>query len=166
MRAIAACQFTLSRFEVWRRAVAVFAGAVVLALLLWFVGQPVAPPWFMAVALGLVAMAALVLAASLLRTRPVSLRWDGREWHVCPAESARQAPAEHEQAGSLMVALDLGTWMLLQFVPHVSGQGSRATWLPVQRSGLEPQWHTLRCAVYSPRPAPDAAQDPGAAADL
>ena len=45
MRAIAACQFTLSRFEVWRRTVAVFAGAVLLALLLWFIGRPVALPW-------------------------------------------------------------------------------------------------------------------------
>ena len=160
MRAIAACQFTLSRFELWRCTIAVFANSVVLVLLAWFVGQPVALPWPAAAALGLVALVALLLAASLLRTRPFRLRWDGREWHVGPASST----GHESMAGELFVALDLGSWMLLRFQPH--GRRPRTTWLPVQRSGLEPQWHTLRCAVYSPRPAPDAVQHPGAAADL
>ena len=30
-------------------------------------------------------------------------------------------------------------------------EGCRVTWLPVQRRGLESQWHALRCAVYSAR---------------
>jgi hypothetical protein len=162
MRAIAACQFTLSRFELWRRTIAVFAGSVMLVLLAWFVGQPVALPWPAAVALGLVALAALLVASSLLHTRPCRLRWDGREWHVGPAGSA----GHESTTGELLVALDLGSWMLLRFQPRDPGHRFGATWLPVQRSGLEPQWHVLRCAVYSARPAPDAAQDPGAAADL
>ena len=162
MRAIAACQFTLSRFEVWRRTIAVLASSVVLALLAWFVGQAVALPWPVVAALCLLALVALLLAASLLRTRPFRLRWDGREWHGGQASSA----GHESMAGELLVALDLGSWMLLRFQPHDFGHRLRATWLPVQRSGLEPQWHALRCAVYSPRPAPDAAQDPGAAADL
>jgi hypothetical protein len=40
--------------------------------------------------------------------------------------------------------------MLLRFTPDAP---ARMTWLPVQRRGLEAQWHALRCAVYSPRPA-------------
>jgi hypothetical protein len=30
----------------------------------------------------------------------------------------------------------------------------RATWLPVQRRGIERQWHALRCSVHSPHAAP------------
>jgi hypothetical protein len=39
--------------------------------------------------------------------------------------------------------------MLLNFTPDAA---ARTSWLPVQRLGLETQWHALRCAVYSPRP--------------
>ncbi len=162
MRAIAACQFTLSRFEAWRRTVVVFTGGVLLALLFWFTSQPVALHWTVAAGIGLVALAALGLGASLLRAEAVSLRWDGHDWHFGSARAAGHEP----QMGVLSVSVDLGSWMLLRFRPHGPGRWPRATWLPVQRSGLEPQWHTLRCAVYSPRPARDAAQDAGAAADL
>ena len=56
--------------------------------------------------------------------------------------------------------------MLLQFRAHDRSHSPRMIWLPVQRRGLEPQWHGLRCAVYSPRPARDVARDAGVAADL
>ena len=180
MRAIAACQFILSRFEAWRWAVALFTGCVVVGLTLWFTIRPVALPWWAAVALGIVGLASLALCESLLRTPAVSLRWDGQDWHLGLASSAGHEPT----AGALSVALDLGDWMLLRFcaheethgrpkVPHPPRgaddvcrrpggalkpcRGSRVTWLPVQRRGMEPHWHGLRCAVYSPRPALDAA---------
>ena len=78
------------------------------------------------------------LAVSLWRVPVQSLRWDGKVWHLDTA------------AGELKVAVDLGPWMLLLFTPQAPG---RASWLPVQRRGLEAQWHALRCAIYSPRAA-------------
>jgi hypothetical protein len=51
--------------------------------------------------------------------------------------------------GNVAVVIDLGPWMLLRFTADAP---PRTTWLPVQRRGLEAQWHALRCAVYSPRP--------------
>jgi hypothetical protein len=166
MRAIAACQFSLNRFGVWRLAVMALTGSVVLTLLFWFLGQPLALHWGIAAAVGVVAIASLGLGASLGQIKEVSLSWDGLDWHVGPADSAGHEGA----AGTLSVTLDLGAWMLLRFQADTPGRGSRMTWLPVQRRGLEPQWHELRCAVYSPRPArdaaPDAARDADAAADL
>ena len=104
MRAIAACQFILSRFEAWRWAVALFTGCVVVGLTLWFTIRPVALPWWAAVALGIVGLASLALCESLLRTPAVSLRWDGQDWHLGLASSAGHEPT----AGALSVALDLG----------------------------------------------------------
>jgi hypothetical protein len=57
------------------------------------------------------------------------------------------------------VAIDLGGWMLLRFVPGAGG--GRARWIALQRHGLEPQWHALRCAVYAPRPAALALSETG-----
>jgi hypothetical protein len=162
MRAVAACQFTLRRFDAWRHIVVAFTAGVVLVLILWFVHRPAVWPLSGVAALVLIALAAIGLCASLLRTPAVSLRWDGRDWHAGPAGSAGQEPA----TGALSVAVDLGSWMLLRFVPRGTNRWSRAIWLPVQRSAMEEPWHVLRCAVYSPRPARDAAQDAGAAGDL
>ena len=110
-----------------------------------------------AIALLAVAAAALALARSLVALKPVSLRWDGRHWHVGLAPSIGQEPF----AGGLAVSLDLGFWMLLRFQPASADCPRRLTWLPVQSRGLESQWHALRCAVYSARPAaePDAAAE-------
>ena len=76
------------------------------------------------------------------------LRWTGRCWQVAPVSMADGAV----QDGDVRVALDFGSWMLLRFVPVGAGPGA-ATWLPVQRRGLENGWHGLRCALYAPRPA-------------
>jgi hypothetical protein len=84
-----------------------------------------------------VALTMLALAVSLWRVPAQSLRWDGQVWRLDAVP------------GELTVAVDIGPWMLLRFTP---GAGSRTRWLPVQRRGLEAQWHALRCAVYAPRP--------------
>ena len=87
------------------------------------------------------ALAVSACAVSLWHVPAQSLRWDGRAWQLDAA------------AGELSVAIDLGPWMLLRFKPE---RRARASWLPVQRAGLETQWHALRCAVYSPRPAAES----------
>jgi hypothetical protein len=80
----------------------------------------------------------LVLTVSLWRVSARSLRWDGQVWWLDAVP------------GGMKVVIDLGPWMLLSFTPAAPGR--LMSWLPVQRRGLEPQWHALRCAVYSPRP--------------
>jgi hypothetical protein len=62
------------------------------------------------------------------------------------------------RCGTLEVAMDLGSFLLLRLVD----ERRRSAWLPVQRRGLEAQWHALRCAVYAP--APRAAGEPTAGA--
>ena len=121
----------------WRAAVVALALAGAAVVAGWLVGResPASIELMM-----LVAMAALLmfaLATSLWRVPAQSLRWDGQVWLLDVAP------------GQLKVAIDLGPWMLLYFVPETEG---RMRWLPVQRRGLEAQWHALRCAVYSPRP--------------
>jgi hypothetical protein len=157
MRAFAATQFTLTRFGIWRWAVLCLGVLVAMIIGAWFVTQPqrwrAAPvPW----ALFVIVLTGWLLAVQP-RTTPLSLRWDGQRWHVGPADSAGHEP----WAGELQVAIDLGAWMLLRFVPDADVHGCAVTWLPVQRRGLAAQWHALRCAVYSPRPAAgvDAAPD-------
>jgi hypothetical protein len=39
--------------------------------------------------------------------------------------------------------------MLLRFVDE--SPRTRTTWIPVQRAGIEGDWHALRCAVHAPR---------------
>ena len=151
MRASPAFQCVLNRFGVWRTAVAALAGTSVALLLVWLWARGEPPPL-----LGLVAwigavLAVPALAASLMRMPPVTLRWDGQQWWV------------DANAGEIDVALDLGGWMLLRFRPVSAARRERSRrWLPVQRPGLEAHWHALRCAVYSPRPAParEAADQP------
>lgn len=151
MRASPAFQVVLDRFGVWRGAVtcAALSGAVVMTV--WLVSQPPLPGaarW----GLALSAFALLMLGATAARVRPVSVRWDGQLWHLGPPGSAGHEPHD----GQMRVLLDLGPWMLLRFDRAEASRRSRAVWLPVQRRGLESQWHALRCAVYSPRPRPGA----------
>jgi len=138
MRASPAVQISLQRFGAWRAAMLVLAAAGLATMAAWLLGRalPVSSALTMLVAAAMVLTFAL--AVSLWRVRPQRLHWNGQAWHV------------DEVPGELLVAIDLGPWMLLRFLPD--GQ-RRVRWLPVQRRGLESQWHALRCAVHSPRSA-------------
>ena len=148
MRASPAFQVVIDRFGVWRVAVLAAALAGAIVILAWLVSsQPLLSAsgrWSAAVA----SLVLLLFAASAVRVAPVSLRWDGRLWHLGPPESAGHEP----DSGALQVALDFGPWMLLRFEPAESTGRSGSIWLPAQRRGLESRWHALRCAVYSQRP--------------
>ena len=147
MRAAPACQFSLQRFGVWRGVVLVLATLGIATMAAWLIlrESPLTSPT--AIAAALAAALLVALGASLAQAPAVDLRWDGRTWHLGP-------PSAEPASGDLSVALDLGPWMLLRFSPAAPATRPRTTWLPVQRPGLESQWHALRCAVYSPRPAP------------
>ena len=141
MRASPPCQVSLQRFGVWRAALVAIALAGCSSTAVWLSGRE--PPVSVGLMLGVATSALLTLGVtvSLWRVPACSLRWDGQAWQLDAAP------------GELRVAIDVGPWMLLNFTSEAPGR--RMSWLPVQRRGLEPQWHALRCAVYSPRP-----QDP------
>lgn len=149
MRASPAFQLTIDRFGAWRAALSVPWLAAACALPAWLLAGELSVPRTAAGAAGL-----LVLLASvgLARVEPMSLRWDTSVWRLGPASSRGEEP----WPGTLAVAMDLGPWMLLKFSRDVTSATRRVTWLPVQRRGIEPQWHALRCAVYCARPAPEA----------
>ena len=102
-------------------------------------------------AAGLAAVAVLLLAVSLARVAPATLRLQEGRWTLA------QHPASGDgiEVDEVNVAIDLGSFMLLSMraVVEPGRQGVRR-WLPAQRQGHEQDWHALRCAAYSPRPAP------------
>ena len=138
MRASPACQVSLRRFGVWRAAVLGLSLLGVACVAAWLLQREVAPSTLVVAATAAAASLLAALVASLWRMPAVDLRWDGQVWHLDAV------------SGDLAAVIDLGPWMLLRFTPDAP---ARMTWLPVQRRGLEAQWHALRCAVYSPRPA-------------
>ena len=162
MRAAPPLAFTVSRFGVWRAALALLAAFGAVTMTLWEVGadRPVTP-WLALAGVAGALLAALPLAQSF-GLRACSLRWDGQRWHLTAAENGGAS------AGRLAVAIDLGGWMLLRFA--ADGAEPRrpawrctgwtgAVWIPLQRRGLESQWHGIRSTLHSARPLPDAAAD-------
>ena len=145
MRAAPACQVSLKRFGVWRGAVLTLTFLGLTSIAAWLSTHERAADTSILVSALLAAIALVALAASLVQTQPVALRWDGRAWHL-------GQHAGDPMPGDLRVAIDLGPWMLLRFAPAAFGARPGIIWLPLQRRGLEAEWHALRCAVYSPRP--------------
>jgi hypothetical protein len=142
MRASPPCQVSLRHFGAWRVAVVLLTSAGAAAIASWLPSrEPVVPVAWMMTLVVAAALPMLACAVSLWRVPAQSLRWDGQVWQL------------DDVPGELAAAIDLGPWMLLKFAPETPG---RTSWLPVQRRGLEAQWHALRCAVYSPRPAAEA----------
>ena len=131
------------RFEVWRSAVAAVALAGVAASLAWAVATAASNGESSAGVLAAIAVAltaATVAAAlSLARVPSGMLSCRGDEWSFA-------ADAGASRSGRLRVALDLGAFLLLR----LECRQRRSVWLPVQKRGLEHDWHALRCAVYSP----------------
>ena len=148
MRASPPFLVTVCRFGWWRVCVGGVMAAALAALATWAVaGERPSGLVLLGVAAG--SLPLLAGAASLLRRGAFTLRWDGQTWRLNHGMGAD----ENAPAGDLSVAIDLGAWMLLKFDRPPGRFGRHATWLPVQRRGLEAQWHAFRCAVYSPRPA-------------
>lgn len=141
----------LQRFDVWRAAVALAALFAVAAVSAWAwstasarAGESIA--WVFAVAAAL-ALATVAAALSLVRVTGGVLACRDGGWSFAP----QSGPGI---AGTLTVALDWGAFFLLR----IDG-GRDRVWLPVQRRGLERDWHSLRCALYSsPRPAAASAR--------
>ncbi len=150
MRAAPALSLTLTRFCAWRIALVVLVVADAACLAGWGMSRPQALPAAAQIALAGVALASILIAWSA-RGRPVTLAWDGQAWHLGPP----QAGPDRLVRGRLRLRIDLGGWMLLQFVPE-GASTMRGTWLPLRCADLVSQWHALRCAACAPA-ARDAA---------
>jgi hypothetical protein len=139
-------ELRLRRFGVWRVAVWLLAGAAIAAVAAWAVAHFDSQPEsgravVMAVAAGL-SLATIGLALSLARVEVGLLTCSNGLWAFVPDTGVRRS-------GTLEVAMDLGAFLLLRLVER----RRTIAWLPVQRRGLETQWHALRCAVYSAAPS-------------
>ena len=155
MRAAPEFQVTLRRCGLWRVAVRGLAGAAWAVLLAWVAARNDSAQWAVIGIAAVLAAAVGVLATALARCEPRCLRWDGQCWWLGAATAGSEAmkprPTRAEP-GRLSVAFDLGGWMLLRFDPGHVGWGRRGIWLPVQRRGLEADWHALRCTVHAMPP--------------
>jgi xanthosine utilization system XapX-like protein len=149
MRGSPSCVIAVRRFTVWRAAIAAVTLPALASLIAWLVLAPAAHVAVVGIAATLFGLTVIAWAASLLRTSPVELRWDGSTWSRRSLAGLPAAPA----SGELDVAIDLGSFLLLRFAPHSAGRWRPMHWIPVERRGLEREWHSFRCAVYSPRPA-------------
>jgi hypothetical protein len=148
MRAAPAFKVSLRRFGAWRAAVWAGVACVWASSFAWAVTQDGPASRAMTLPMAILAgWAAWRLGRSLARQPPTDLRWDGQLWWLARSDT-------DPVAGRLSVAIDLGPWMLLRFLPNRVASRSRAIWLPVQRRGLEADWHALRCSVHSPVPPP------------
>jgi hypothetical protein len=148
----------IQRFGVWRLAVGIVGAATICTLWSWVVLAPWGQLMAARIAVGLVGLLILALTVSLWRMPSGTLRWSGASWSFARLAESPATPV----VGEVDVAIDLGAFLLLRFASP-DARGRRAVrWLAVQRRGLEREWHSFRCAVYSPRPAPG----PADAADL
>lgn len=136
------------RFGVWRSASFLLAAAGAAVMSSWTLAAFELHAAWAVLALTMLCASALGLGVLVWRLSPFSLRWDTQRWYLGPVDTAGHEP----QAGQVHVAMDLGAWMLLRFIPEEATVLRRGTWLPVQRRGHESAWHALRCTVYCARP--------------
>ena len=143
------CTITVARFRAWRAGVAVVALAGLAVLGAWLVASPLGELAWVRAGVALAAIAIVALALSLWRQPVVRLRWDGVSWTVAAAAGEGQ-----EVPGRMDLAIDLGSFLLLRFRPAGRSGPAAVRWIPVDRTGLEQEWHAFRCAVHSPQPVP------------
>ncbi len=149
MRERLSCVVELCRFGVWRSAVLVVAATAIATMAAWggLALMHRSSDWaLIATAAAAMAFASMLLAASLMRVDAGTLVSVDGFWTF----TFDRGGIEQVEPGELAVALDVGSFLLLTLT-RAGGSDRRARrWLPVQRRGLESDWHALRCAVYSP----------------
>ena len=151
----------LRRFELWQAAVLAVAALSVAAMAAWgglALSRHVDGAGRIAIVAAVLAAISLAVARSLGRGQAGRLAARDAVWTF----SFERDGIERIEEGELAVALDLGVFLLLVLTRiHGSNRLARR-WLPVQKRGLEADWHALRVAVFAP-PRPAAA---GAGAPL
>jgi hypothetical protein len=149
MRESLSFEVRVRRFEAWRMAIGTVALAAIAAVTAWAVAmwdaQSQTGAALVVGSAALLAIMTFVAALSLAQVAGGILACRDGLWTYAPDVDA-------VRTGALGVAIDLGAFLLLRLVDR----GHVTTWLPVQRRGLEREWHALRCAVYSPPPVAGA----------
>ena len=146
MRTAPAVAVTIHRSSRWIVFVALLAIAAIAAPLVWVLWGESQLRWLAVAAAA--AFSGTVFMGEC-RRQPVALRWDRQCWHLDLSPFA----AMHEEAAcELTVAIDLGDWLLLRLTQRGGSRRIHRSWLAIQRSSTDGDWHALRCAVYSPRP--------------
>jgi hypothetical protein len=102
---------------------------------------------------GALGMLGHALARRTWPASPGRLRWDGRQWHL--AGHGADRPLHR-----VVVALDLGVWLLLQLHP---ADGDRPVWRVASAPAAQGAWHGLRLALAAHAGRTDAGGDTGAA---
>ena len=117
------------------------AGAVVAAWLALHLA--LGPGWaVLLVGLGAAAVVAGLghqLARRALPLQPGQLRWDGQRWFCVGAQGMPVQPLQR-----LVLALDLGLWVLLHLHP---ADGGHPVWRVASARGATSAWHGLRVAL-------------------
>ena len=144
MRGAPPVEVRVRRQGSWQAFVVVLVASTAGSIGVWLAASEVGIA--LKVALALATVAAGLGALSTAAPFDITLRWTGSAWVL------RRHPASDERVGTVTVALDLGSWMLLRF--RSEPPRAPTTWLPVQRRGLDGDWHALRCAVHAPQPLP------------
>ena len=139
----AAALFELPASRFWRGLAWLLSVGSMSVLGLWWAAASTADA--SSARLGLAVLAGVCCAAPGWRlfSPPCRLRLRASGWELAPRDSA------DFEAGSLVVALDVGFAMLLRFDATAPSRGRRRRWLAVDRSATAAAWHALRCAVYS-----------------
>ena len=147
MRAAPPLRVKVERFEVWNALLAGL-GALVLGVAgAWWVGNHAGLALWCEWLVGCFTIASVVGLGTCLRRLPVVLRWDSQHWYC-----ARQGDTDQEDGPwRVRAPIDWGGFMLLRLEPQDDSNPMTPRWLPVQRLGLQADWHALRCAVHSSR---------------
>jgi hypothetical protein len=153
MRASPPIDIELSRSRAWLAFVITVVLGVTAVMVCWLALVLREPGPLPMAAIGLAALTLGLIGSALGLARRIGgcLRWTGQRWEL----EDGAAGASLLRTGHVAVVIDLGRWLLLRFSPSAE-EGGTARWLPVERRGHEGQWHALRCALYSSRPAPDS----------
>ena len=136
-------QVTIRRFDRWQGCVALLAALAAATLAGWIGSRLASSTASTSVAVLVSCALAAVLGWRGSRRAPLRLRWDGQQWHLGSAAGA----IDHDVAGCPRPMIDLGSWLMVAF--ENSGSVTGHVWLPLQRRGLERDWHALRCALYA-----------------
>jgi hypothetical protein len=152
MRGAPPWEIAVGRSRGWSVAVVLVAVAGIGSMAAWLWTSPLGEGARARVGVAGGALAVIALAASLLRSAALVVRWDGTRWPAGSSVASAIAPA----SGGLLVALDLGSFLLLRFQPEGRSGPGAVRRIAVEPRGLERERHAFRCAVYSPRPAAGA----------
>ncbi|MBX3621295.1 MAG: hypothetical protein KF891_15100 [Rhizobacter sp.] len=141
-------QMTVRCFGVWRVTCGLLCAAAATVTAIWAWRAMHSFPMWVLMSTLLVAAASTAMLWHAWGLKAQSIRWDGQVWRLGPAATAGHEPL----AGRVEIAVDVGAWMMLRFVPEVPIPWRRGIWLPVQRASHEAAWHALRATVYCARP--------------